>query len=68
MEQKNKNWTVINVPMELYNELTILQEKLKNTYGFSLAYWEVVNYLLCFFKRHSKSDHAKIEISGGEES
>lgn len=57
MEQKNNNrkdWTVINIPMELYDELTILQEKLKNIYGFNLAYWEVVNYLLRFYKQHSK--------------
>jgi len=68
MEQKNnkKDWTVINVPMELYDELTILQEKLKGIYGFNLAYWEVVNYLLRFYKQHSKSDHDRLEKSGGK--
>jgi len=63
MEQKNnkKDWTVINVPMELYDELTILQEKLKGIYGFNLAYWEVVNYLLRFYKQHSKPQTPKPE-------
>jgi len=63
---EEKKWTTIVIPIDLYDELTILQKELKNTYGFSPAYWEVVNYLLRFFKQSSKSDYAKAEKFGGE--
>ena len=59
MENKRIQWTSIRIPIEIHEDLTILQEKLRKIYGVRLSYWEVISYLLRFYEQNKK-DHGKL--------
>lgn len=44
----------VQLPPHVHQELTEIKKEIDAQYGFGLAYWETISYLIRFYKQHSK--------------